>query len=109
LEQASAFKLPHGRAVAWGMLAALSLSEKLAGLPPAEAERGRQLIQQLGLTRQPLPPLKAQDVMSALARDKKRLESGVPFVLLPRLGEAVVREDVPLAVVAEVLEALLRK
>ena len=55
LEQASHFKLPHGRAVAWGMLAALSLSERLAGLPPAEAECGRRLIRELGLTRQPLP------------------------------------------------------
>ena len=38
LEAASHFKLPHGRAVAW-LLAALSLSEQLAGLPPAEARR----------------------------------------------------------------------
>jgi len=108
LEAAADFKLPHGRAVAWGMLAALRLSERLAGLPPAEAERGRRLIRDLGLTGQPLPPLAPEVVMAALARDKKRLESGVPFVLLPRLGEAVVREDVPLALVAEVLEALLR-
>ena len=107
LEQASHFKLPHGRAVAWGMLAALSLSEKLAGLPQAEAERGRRVIRDLGLTRQPLPALDPQEVMTALARDKKRLESGVPFVLLPRLGEAVVREDVPLPMVREVLETLL--
>ena len=48
-----------------------------------------------------------QKVMTALARDKKRLESGVPFVLLPRLGEAVVREDVPMAMVAEVLAEVM--
>ena len=34
--------------------------------------------------------------MTALRLDKKRQETGVPFVLLPRLGEAVIREDVPL-------------
>ena len=62
LEAASHFKLPHGRAVAWGMLAALSLSTRLAGLPSAEAERGRRLIRELGLTRQPLPPLDPQEV-----------------------------------------------
>ena len=45
--------------------------------------------------------------MTALARDKKRLESGVPFVLLPRLGEAVVREDVPLLMVREVLAGIM--
>jgi 3-dehydroquinate synthase len=107
LEQASHFKLPHGRAVAWGMLAAFSLSEKLAGLPSTEAERGRRLIGGLGLVRQPLPPLDPQEVMTALARDKKRLESGVPFVLLPRLGEAVVREDVPMQMVREVLAEIM--
>ncbi len=108
LEQASNFKLPHGRAVAWGMLAALSLSEMLAGLPAEEARRGRQLLRDLGLRGRPLPPLDPGDVLAALARDKKRLESGVPFVLLRRLGEAVVHEGVPLPLVAEVLETLQR-
>jgi 3-dehydroquinate synthase len=107
LEQASNFKVPHGRAVAWGTLAALNLSEKLTDLPADEANHGRQVIRDLGLTRQPLPPLDPQTVLAALARDKKRRESGVPFVLLRRLGEAVIREDVPLALVAEVLAEIL--
>jgi 3-dehydroquinate synthase len=107
LEQASSFKIPHGRAVAWGMLAALGLSEKLAGLPPEEARRGRQLIHDLGLARQPLPPLDPQAVLAALSRDKKRREHGVPFVLLRRLGEAVIQEQVPLPLVAEVLAEIL--
>ena len=107
LEQASSFKMPHGRAVAWGMLAALSLSEKLAGLPAAEARRGSQLIRDLGLTRRSLPPLDPQAVMAALSRDKKRLESGVVFVLLRRLGEAVVREDVPMPMVGEALAEIM--
>ncbi len=107
LEAASHFKLPHGRAVAWGMLAALSLSTRLTGLPPAEAERGRRLIRELGLTRQPLPALDPQAVLRALARDKKRLESGVPFVLLPRLGKAVVIQQVPMALVDAVLAEIL--
>ena len=107
LEQASNFKVPHGRAVAWGMLAALGLSERLAGLSLEEAGRGRRLIHELGLTRQPLPAMTPQAVLTALALDKKRLESGVPFVLLPRLGEAVVREDVPMSIVAEVLAEIM--
>ena len=48
-----------------------------------------------------------QDVLTALARDKKRLESGVPFVLLPRLGEAVVQDGVDLGLVATVLKEML--
>ncbi len=107
LEQASRFRLPHGRAVAWGMLAALTLSEHLSGLDHAEAEWGRKLIRDFGLGRG-LPKLDPAAVMSALRLDKKRQASGVPFVLLPRLGAAVVRDDVPLALVAEVLEKLLK-
>ena len=77
------------------------------GFAPAEAQCGRRLIRELGLTRQPLPDLDPRQVMTALARDKKRLESGVPFVLLPRLGKAVVMEQVPMALVDEVLAEIL--
>jgi 3-dehydroquinate synthase len=108
LEQASRFRLPHGRAVAWGMVAALTLSEQFTALPHAEAEWGRKLIRDFGLSRA-LPKLHPEAVMSALRLDKKRQASGVPFVLLPRLGEAVVRDDVPLALVAEVLKDLLER
>ncbi len=107
LEQASSFRLAHGRAVAWGMLAALKLSERLAGLPAEEASRGRRLLRHLGLTRLPLPPMDPGAVLAALGRDKKRLESGVPFVLLRRLGEAVVAAEVPMPLVAEVLDQIL--
>jgi 3-dehydroquinate synthase len=106
LEQASRFRLPHGRAVAWGMVAALTLSERLAGLDPADAHWGRQLIRDFGLL-EPLPDLDPEAVMAALRLDKKRRETGVPFVLLPRLGEAAIREEVPLDLVAEVLKELL--
>ncbi|MGO9580649.1 MAG: 3-dehydroquinate synthase [Desulfobaccales bacterium] len=106
LEQASRFRLPHGRAVAWGMVAALTLSERLAGLDAAEARWGRRLICDFGLCR-PLPELDPKAVMTALSLDKKRRETGVPFVLLPRLGETVIKDGVPLGLVAEVLEGIL--
>jgi len=106
LEQASRFRLPHGRAVAWGMVAALTLSESLAGLDPGQADWGRRLIRDFDLCR-PLPPLDPAAVMAALRLDKKRREQGVPFVLLPRLGEAVIREEAPMELVQEVLKKLL--
>jgi 3-dehydroquinate synthase len=106
LEQASRFRLPHGRAVAWGMVAALTLSERLAGLDSAEAEWGRRLIRDFDLCR-PLPELDPEAVMAALRLDKKRQESGVPFVLLPRLGETVIQDGVDLGLVAEALKEIL--
>jgi 3-dehydroquinate synthase len=106
LEQASRFRLAHGRGVAWGMAAALTLSERLAGLDATEAEWGRRLIRGFGLL-QPLPELDPEAVLAALRLDKKRQETGVPFILLPRLGEAVIQDGVPLGMVAEVLKELL--
>jgi 3-dehydroquinate synthase len=106
LEQASRYRLPHGRAVAWGMVAALTLSERLAGLDHDEAAWGRRLLRDLGLCR-PLPPLDPEAAMAALSLDKKRRETGVPFVLLPRLGEAVVQESVPQSLVEEVTSEVL--
>jgi 3-dehydroquinate synthase len=103
LEQASRFRLPHGEAVAWGMLAALQLSVKLAGLPQQEAAWGRDLIQNFGLARR-LPHLDPQTVLSALALDKKRQSDRVVFVLLKRLGEPVIQEGVPLEMIEEALE-----
>ena len=96
LEQASSFRLPHGRAVALGMVAALRLSEKLAGLPAEESRWGRRLIQNFGFTRKG-PDLDPGAVLAALGLDKKRREDGLVFVLLRRLGEPVIRENVPLA------------
>jgi len=107
LEAASGFRLPHGRAVALGMLAALGLSEKLTGLSPEESRWGRRLIREFGYTRN-LPRLDREAVLAALTRDKKRLESGLVFVLLKGLGEPVMQEGVPLPLVREVLETVLR-
>ena len=86
------------------MVAALTLSERLAGLDPAEAEWGRRLIRDFDLCR-PLPELDPAAVMAALSLDKKRQESGVPFVLLPRLGETVIQDGVDLSLVAAVLHS----
>ncbi len=100
LEQASKFRLPHGEAVAWGMLAALGLSVKLAGLSPEEAAYGKQLIRNFGLARR-LPALDPLAVLAALALDKKRLADRVVFVLLKRLGEPVIRDDVPRSLIEQ--------
>ena len=102
LEQASNFHLAHGEAVAWGMLAALGLSVKLVGLPPQEAAWGKQLIRSFGLARR-LPALDPQAVLAALTLDKKRQADRVVFVLLKRLGEPVIQEDVSLRIIEEVM------
>lgn len=106
LEQASHFRLPHGEAVAWGMLAALRLSEQLTGLPAHEADLARQLIRDYGLARPPLK-LDPQQVLAALPRDKKRMDENLVFILLRRLGEPVIQTGIPLPLIASALEEIL--
>ena len=106
LEAASGYKLPHGRAVALGMLMALHLSERLAHLPREESRRGQDLLESFGYARH-LPRLDREAILAALTRDKKRLESGLVFVLLKHLGEAVVEENVSLDLAAEAVAAVL--
>ncbi len=107
LEAASGFSLPHGRAVALGMLMALKLSERLTGLNATESRWGQELLRNFGYARR-IPSLDQEAVLTALARDKKRQEAGLVFVLLRRLGEAVVEDNVPPALAAEALANVLK-
>jgi len=106
LEAASGFKLPHGRAVALGMLMALHLSERLTGLSRVDSRWGQEILTKFGYARK-IPHLDREAVLAALSRDKKRQEAGLVFVLLKHLGEAVIRENVPLALAAEAVEEVL--
>lgn len=108
LEAASHYRLPHGQAVAWGMLGALALSTQLTGLLPEAAAYGRHLIQDFGLARR-LPALSPEAILAALPLDKKRQEHGLVFVLLKDLGQPVICSDVPLGLAAEWLKAVLAK
>ncbi len=108
LEAASGFRLPHGRAVALGMLMALRLSERLSGLSAAESRWGRELLRNFGYARR-VPKLDQEAVLAALARDKKRREAGLVFVLLKSLGEAVIEENVPPSLAEEALAAVLQR
>jgi 3-dehydroquinate synthase len=104
LEKASHFKLKHGEAVAVGMAAALDFSVQLTGLSAAEAKVGRDLLVALGLPVRP-PRLPRDEVLGALQVDKKKQGQRLVFVLLKRLGEAVVSPEVPLALIEAWLQA----
>lgn len=77
--------IPHGHAVAIGMVAAGSVAADLLGF--REAERQRAVIEQLGLP-VAVPGLSARDVMGLVGVDKKRDGSGLRMVLLEEIGRA---------------------
>ena len=97
------FRITPGReAVAAGMVLAARLSARVAGLPPADAERLAAVLGRAGLPLVP-PPLSRTRWLELMARDKK-VEAGViRFVLLEALGRAVVRAGVSAEDLAAVL------
>ncbi len=106
LEAASRFRLSHGQAVAWGMLAALELSVRLTGLSREDAAYGQRLIRGFGLARRP-PRVNPEAVLAALPMDKKREGQTLVFVLLQDLGKPVIFPEVPLSLAAEGLKSIL--
>jgi pentafunctional AROM polypeptide len=87
--------LPHGEAVAWGMMAAGRLSAEYGGLDDADAERMRRHLYPLvHFSRSVLGFEDRAAFDAALLRDKKRVEGQLRSVLLSDPGEPFVTREV---------------
>lgn len=104
-EAASNYRIPHGEAVALGMVCAARLAES-RGMFSAHAERRQNLlIQKAGLpTRLPVLKLKRRRVISSMLLDKKRKGGRLRFVLPAALGRVKVVSDVTAEEIKKVLE-----
>jgi 3-dehydroquinate synthase len=104
VESASAFALCHGEAVAVGMVAAARMAAAMGLCEPTEVERLRDLLLRAGLPVAIPEGMDLHAVTAAMGRDKKLLKGRLRFVLPTRIGEVVVRDDVPAQLVEEVLQ-----
>ena len=82
-----ASSLSHGQSVGLGMVAAVRISEKLAGFPAADEVT--EAIAKLGLATR-VDGLEMARVLDLLAMDKKRDSEGTRMVLLRGIGEPYV-------------------
>jgi 3-dehydroquinate synthase len=94
----------HGEAVAAGMVLAAELSVRAAGLPRADSERIRALLDRASLPTRP-PALGAERYLELMRRDKKVEDGRLRFVILEALGRAALRADIPTDEIAAVLAA----
>ncbi len=97
----------HGEAVAAGMVMAADASQRMGWLKQADVARIRALIR---AARLPVvaPELGMQRYLDFMGHDKK-VESGkMRFVLLKKLGEAIVTGDLPEATLCETLIACVQ-
>jgi 3-dehydroquinate synthase len=106
IETITNYTLPHGYAVALGMVAATRTAVRLNMLDEASARRIIALIERAGL------PLKhgSLDVartVDYMAFDKKVVDGKVRLILPDRIGHVVVRDDIPRDVITAALQTLV--
>lgn len=93
----------HGEAVSWGMRAATRLAQSLEMLPPEDSAAIVRVLDAYG----PIPKcngISRVNLQVRLMRDKKTIQNRINFVLPVRIGEAVVRSDVPIAAAQKAIE-----
>jgi 3-dehydroquinate synthetase len=90
----------HGEAVAIGLCGAARLSEKLGYLGASDVARIEAVIAAHGLPLRLRAPLRAADLLAAMARDKKVRANELRFVVLKALGTAITRGKVDRALAA---------
>lgn len=84
----------HGEAVACGMVIAARISAAKGGLSASELEGIEQLLAKFGLPIDAPPNMDADVFLQAMALDKKVDQGRIRYVLLARLGEAMLTDAV---------------
>lgn len=106
LEAAAGYSLLHGFGVAQGMRAEARLAGRLGLCDPELPAAQDGLLAGVGLP-EPLPQVRLEDVLAALAHDKKSAGGQVRWVLPRELGRAEPGHLVPDDLVRTVLEELV--
>ena len=96
----------HGEAISLGIRAALFLSERHAGLSPADSEKVIGLLDKYHLPLVLRASITTDTVMEKLARDKKFSAGAIRFVVLDALGSAKVIDTVTAEDLREAIEGL---
>jgi 3-dehydroquinate synthetase len=87
LELVTGYALPHGEAVALGLVAECALAETIGAAPEGVGLRVSALLERLGLPVRLAESLDPERVMAAMASDKKNRATRVRFALPSRLGD----------------------
>lgn len=93
IEGASGYAVPHGEAVAIGLVAESRFGESRGITPGGTAARLESLLVRLGLPVAPPPGVDAAAIIAAMGSDKKR-RAGRAVVVVPAPGGAELLEDV---------------
>lgn len=92
--------IPHGKAVIWGMIQALKISDKLALISKGQFRDLKAELMKLNTVTPEM--IKWDDISQALVSDKKRRGDKITFILLAGLEKPLIKE-VDLALVEQVV------
>lgn len=104
LEAATNYRIPHGDAVAIGMVVETQVAVRLGLLRPEEAHRVRALLDRAGLPVR-VPTVPAPELVSRMMLDKKVRSGRLRFALIEAIGRYRTGVEVEPALVVEVLRA----
>ena len=96
----------HGEAISLGLLAALRISERIAGLDPVWRERTREILSRHDLPVRLDPAVETAAIEEAMGRDKKADAASLNMVVLPRPGDPRTNADPGREMVREAIEEL---
>ena len=108
IEAATNYKqLLHGEAVAWGMIAAVTIAARRGTVSTAEAERMERVIRSYG----PMHGFTADasSLVALTAKDKKNRSGARSFILPVGIGDAVVVKDVSEAELLDAATQIVRE
>ena len=94
------YQLPHGHAISIGMMAACSISNKLSNLPEGDTQIIKALLQKYQLPTQ--FNFDKKRIWEVLKMDKKRTADNMSFILLNKIGEAII-QSIPLKQLDELI------
>jgi 3-dehydroquinate synthase len=86
LERASDYELPHGHAVAIGLLVESAIAERLGIAPPELRPRVHRLLTSLGLPSRVAGSLNRDTILASMTSDKKNRRSEIHFALPSGVG-----------------------
>lgn len=95
LERLSDYALPHGEAVAIGLVVASHIAAELGVCDQDLPGRVIQALVQLGLPVDWSLPCRPEDVLGAMAHDKKRRAGRQKWILPRGIGDVVITDGVP--------------
>ena len=106
IEAESGYAVPHGAAVALGMLVTARISERMGYLHEGDRARIEALSEKLGLPRRIPSGIRAEGIIARLKGDKKKQGETVRFVLLKKTGMPFMNGGVPDDILNQVIGEL---